>query len=145
MRLACKQCDHSFCGYKTGAIAVSNGNIIAQSFNETLKGEKYCQDGHCYREENHLHGGKAIEKVCSIHAEVNLIAEAAKKGTALQGTDIYVTTFPCYICTKSIIKAGFKKVFYMSDYGGNEGLNMLLANGVVVTKLDEKEVWSSVL
>lgn len=143
MKEACLQCDYSSCGYKTGSVAVKNGKIIAKSFNETLKGEIYCQDGECYREKHNLYGGREIEKVCSIHAEANLIAQAAKEGLSLEGSDLYVTTFPCLICTRAIVQAGFKRVFYMSGYGENEGMPLLEANEVEVTRILEKEVWSS--
>ena len=141
MREACLQCDLSSCGYKTGCIAVKSGKIIAKGYNETLKGEIYCQNNRCYREEHQLSGGKEIEKVCSIHAEASVIAQAARDGLSLKGSDLYVSTFPCIICSRAIVKAGFRKVFYMSDYGGNEGVALFEANGVGWVHLLEREVW----
>jgi len=141
MRQACLMCDRSSCGYKTGCVAVKAGKVIAKSFNETLKGEIYCQDGECYREKHNLRGGKEIEKVCSIHAEANLIAKAASQGLSLSGACLYVTTFPCIICSRSIVQAGFKEVYYMTKYGENDGIVILKANRVAVKQIEEKDVW----
>lgn len=44
------------------------------------------------------------------HAEQNLIAFAARSGTATAGCKLYVTHMPCNSCAKSIIQAGFSCV-----------------------------------
>ncbi|ATZ21635.1 deoxycytidylate deaminase [Mesoplasma tabanidae] len=46
------------------------------------------------------------------HAELNAIVSAR---TNLTDSDVYVTLFPCNECTKIIIQAGIKKVFYLED------------------------------
>ncbi|KNG79084.1 deoxycytidylate deaminase [Mycoplasma sp. HU2014] len=46
------------------------------------------------------------------HAEVNAIVSAR---TNLTDCDLYVTLFPCNECTKIIIQAGIKKVYYSLD------------------------------
>ena len=113
MRRACLLCDRSRCLYKTGCLAVHNGEVILEAFNETLSGEKYCQDGECIRKKLGLKNGNDIGKVCTIHAEANLIAQAAARGISLRGVDIYVSTFPCYVCAKSLVKAEIGRLFYM--------------------------------
>lgn len=45
------------------------------------------------------------------HAEFNAIMNAARHGTALAGTKIYVTKFPCFACCNAIIQAGIKEVY----------------------------------
>lgn len=68
----------------------------------------------------------------SIHAEANLIALAAKKGIALDGAEIFVTTFPCPVCAKQIAISGIKKVYYAKGYAVLDGLEILKAFGVKV-------------
>ncbi|AVN63768.1 cytidine deaminase [Mesoplasma florum] len=46
------------------------------------------------------------------HAELNAIVSAR---TNLTDSDVYVTLFPCNECTKIIIQAGIKKVYYLED------------------------------
>ncbi len=40
------------------------------------------------------------------HAEENAVAQAARKGVALQGSIAYVTHHPCSRCARSLIQAG---------------------------------------
>ena len=51
-----------------------------------------------------------------IHAEMSAIADAARLGLALRNATLYCTTFPCHICAKHIIAAGFKKVVFIEPY-----------------------------
>lgn len=45
------------------------------------------------------------------HAESNLVANAARTGTPLDGAVVAVTKFPCSTCTKLLIQAGVSKVY----------------------------------
>lgn len=60
--------------------------------------------------------GENFELSKFIHAEAGIIAEAAKKGIALEGAEIYITTFPCPVCAKLIASSGIKKVYYTEGY-----------------------------
>jgi deoxycytidylate deaminase len=51
-----------------------------------------------------------------VHAEMSAICDAARLGRSVRGGILYVTTFPCHNCTKHILAAGIKKVFYMEPY-----------------------------
>lgn len=51
-----------------------------------------------------------------VHAEMVAICDAARTGKKLKDCILYVTTFPCHNCTKHIIAAGIKKVFYLEPY-----------------------------
>ncbi len=142
MKQACLLCDKSTCGYKTGCVIVKNGRILAEGWNAALPGEVYCQNGECVREKEHLHGGKEIDKVCSIHAEAYAVAECARQEFSLAGSEVYITTFPCIICCRLLAKAGVSKVVYMSDYmGGRVGESILVNNGVILEKIEEQDVW----
>ena len=141
MRRACLLCDNSRCLYKTGCLAVRTGKVILEAFNETLPGEKYCQGEECIRKKLGLTNGADIGKVCAIHAEVNLIAQAAARGISLKGADIYVTTFPCYVCAKSLVKAEVGRLFYMSNYADNDGRRFFKATQIPVVQILERKVW----
>lgn len=142
MKRACLLCDQSRCGYKTGCLAVRDGKILVEAFNETLPGEKYCQDGECVREKLGLRGSERAELVCTIHAEANLIAKAARRGLSLEGTEIFVTTFPCYVCSKSLVQAGIGKLFYMTKHVGTDGARFFEAERVPMEQIKEEEVWA---
>ena len=142
MKRACLLCNHSNCGYKTGCIAVRDGEVILEAYNETLPGEKYCQNGQCERHKLNLTGGREPQICCAIHAEVNLIAKAAAAGISLKDADLYVTTFPCYICAKSLVQAHIGRLFYMSEYmGGNDAKRLLNAAKIPVEQVKETDIW----
>ena len=144
MRKACLLCDHATCGYKVGCLAVRDGQILLEAWNETLPGEQYCQNGQCERRRLGLTGGKQAEVGCSIHAELNLIATAASQGVSLKNCDIYVTTFPCYICSRALVQAKVKNVFYMSDYMGSDaGREFFKAAKIPVVQVKQEVAWPS--
>ena len=142
MHQAAQLCNNSKCGYKTGCVVVKKGTVLVEGWNETLAGEVYCQNGTCIREEKGLSGGREIEKVCCIHAESSVVAQAATKGIALTGTSVYVTTFPCLICARLLAKTRVGKVYYMTDYMGSDlGRSVLEGANIQIKQVSEKEVW----
>ena len=54
--------------------------------------------------------------VRTIHAEVNVIAQAARLGVATEDTTLYCNTLPCWNCFKTIISAGITEVVYRDEY-----------------------------
>ncbi|MDI1879844.1 deaminase, partial [Staphylococcus aureus] len=62
----------------------------------------------------------------TIHAEMNALLQCAKQGVSTEGATIYVTHFPCLNCTKSIIQAGIKRIYYAEDYHNHEYATKLL-------------------
>jgi dCMP deaminase len=46
------------------------------------------------------------------HAEQNLISFAARHGIRTDGCHVYVTHFPCSACSRTLIQAGIRKVFF---------------------------------
>ena len=142
MKKACLLCDNSECGYKTGCIAVQDDQVIIEAWNERLPGNVFCVDGECIREKEKLSGGKDMHKVCTIHAEANVVAKAAHVGISLVGATMYVTTFPCVICAKSIVVSGIKKLFYMSDYMGEDySTPLFVENEIEVVQIPDNVVW----
>lgn len=57
-----------------------------------------------------------IEFGRSIHGEVSAISEAAKLGIAIQGATMYVTVFPCHLCSRYIIASGIAKIVFIEPY-----------------------------
>jgi dCMP deaminase len=46
------------------------------------------------------------------HAEANVIATAARRGIHTDGCVLYVTHHPCSACSRLIIQAGIKRVYF---------------------------------
>lgn len=77
-----------------------------------------------------------------IHAEMNAIARAARRGVAIKGGTLYCTHAPCSNCTKMIIAAGIKKVVSgVPPHGWDEehalSIEMFEESGVQWILLDE--------
>lgn len=67
-----------------------------------------------------------------IHGEAGLIAEAARQAISTHGASLYVTTFPCPACAKSIAIAGIKEVYYSKGYSMLDAEDILKAFGVKI-------------
>ncbi len=94
-----------------GATIVRDKRIIAGGYNGSISGDEHCIEKGCYVVDNHC--------IRTIHAETNALLQCAKYGTSANGADMYVTHFPCLQCTKTIIQAGIKSVYYANDYKNN--------------------------
>ena len=133
MREACREAGKSECNYGIGCLAEKNEEVLIKNYNERIPGEVYCIDGKCIREELNLFGGNQVEKVCTIHAEANMIVEAMKKGVSLTGSTLYITAFPCLPCSKMLAKLKIGKLIFMNNY--------LKENHLVVQFAIQKKKW----
>jgi cytidine deaminase len=52
----------------------------------------------------------------TVHAEMAALLDAARRGVAVAGADLYSTTFPCHNCAKHIVAAGIKRVRFIDPY-----------------------------
>tara|TARA_A100001015_G_scaffold71925_1_gene79736 strand:- start:603 stop:1100 length:498 start_codon:yes stop_codon:yes gene_type:complete len=92
---------------KVGCILVKDNRIISQGYNGYLPGfphESIIKDGH---------------EVATVHAEQNTIIDCAKRGVSCEGCEAYITHFPCLTCTKILLAAGVKKIYYINDYNND--------------------------
>jgi dCMP deaminase len=85
---------------------------------------------------NNFHKGGHIEISTAFHAEVSLIAEAARKGIALEGADMYVTVFPCPPCAKAIAFSGIKNLYYENGYSVLDGEDVLKGRGIKIWRVE---------
>jgi dCMP deaminase len=113
---------------KVGAIIVRDRRIIATGYNGSVSGEVHCIDDGCRLIDGHC--------IRTIHSEANAILQCAKYGVPTEGAEIYVTHFPCLYCTKLLIQAGIKRVFYEKDYHNDPyAIELLEKAGVEVEKV----------
>ena len=118
---------------QVGSVIVKDGKIILSSYNQHLPSEHTPYINGDPR--NNFHKGVHLELGTSIHGEAGAIAQAAKEGISLDGTEIYVTTFPCPPCAKLIACSGIKKIYYRSGYGVLDGENILKQFGVEIIQV----------
>jgi len=91
-----------------GCVLVKNKDVVATGYNGSIPGDKHCEDTECLVVDNHC--------VRTVHAEMNALIQAAKRGHAIEGATAYVTNMPCTTCAKALVTAGIKRVVVFSDY-----------------------------
>ena len=111
-----------------GCIIVTAGNrrnrIVAAGYNGFLPGAPHTsrvREGH---------------EQATVHAEQNAIADAARRGSSVDGCIAYITHYPCINCAKVLAAAGISEVRYHMDYHNDPLVGPILeASGVSIVKL----------
>ena len=111
-----------------GCVIVTGGarknRIVAAGYNGYLPGTPH----HSRIREGH--------EQATVHAEQNAVADAARRGSSVEGCVAYVTHYPCVNCAKILAASGIAEVRYRHDYKNDELVAPLLAEaGVTILKL----------
>jgi dCMP deaminase len=101
---------------KVGAVLVKDKRIMATGYNGAPTGIRHCIETGCLRESLGVLPGEKHELCRGLHAEQNVIIQAAYYGVMTQGTTLYTTHKPCIICSKMLINAGVKKIVFLEGY-----------------------------
>ena len=83
--------------------------------------------------------GVGYDLSTALHAEADLVAQAARQGKSLQDCDLVVTDFPCPACAKLVAYCGFKRLFFLQGYAVLDGEHVLRARGVEIIRVLEEE------
>ena len=101
---------------RVGAVAVKGKRILATGYNGAPSGIPHCLDVGCLREQEGIPSGERHELCRGIHAEQNVILQAALYGVSTKESTLYITNQPCIICAKMLINAGIKEIVTIGDY-----------------------------
>ena len=88
-------------GTKVGCVLVNERRIISTGYNGFPQTISDDLDRYIDRE---------YKLSVTVHAEANAILNAAKNGTRVQGSTLYVTFPPCSQCASAIIQAGVAQI-----------------------------------
>ena len=123
---------------RVGSVIVKNNVILATGYNGAPSGLPNCIDhcNRCYRSAHNIPSGEKLDMCYAVHSEQNAIMSALRTGQDLQGSKIYVTTFPCSTCAKLIIQSGIKEVYYINGYFDVFTREMLREAGIAVTPIE---------
>jgi len=102
--------------HHVGAVAVRDKHILATGYNGAASGLKDCLELGCLRDKMNIESGTRHEICRAIHAEQNVIIQAALHGTNLAGATIYVTHSPCILCAKMLVNARIKRYVTFGSY-----------------------------
>jgi dCMP deaminase len=131
MRIACLVAERSTCLRRSvGAVAVRDRRILASGYNGAPSNLAHCHEVGCLREKLGVPSGQRHEICRGLHAEQNIIIQAASHGVSIQGAVIYCTTQPCLICSKMLINCGVAGIYYREGYPDELAEAMLLEAGI---------------
>jgi dCMP deaminase len=136
MKIAFLVAERSTClRRKVGAVAVKEKRILATGYNGAPTGLEHCLDRGCLRDELAIPSGQRHELCRGLHAEQNVIIQAAVHGISLAGGDIYITTQPCLICSKMLINCHIQRIYFAEGYPDSLARSLLDEAGIVYTQL----------
>jgi dCMP deaminase len=113
---------------QVGAVIVLDKRILTTGYNGSPRGLPHCTEVGCLMDNGHC--------VRTLHAEQNAIIQAALHGVITEGSTIYVTHQPCFICAKTIINAGITEIVYDKEYQDDRSLDFLQQAGVKITAIN---------
>ena len=89
---------------KVGCLLVKDNRIISQGYNGFLPG---CPHTSIVRD-NH--------EQATLHAEQNALMDCAKRGVSCKDATVYITHYPCIICTRLLLAGEIEEIKYINDY-----------------------------
>ncbi|MDP2909311.1 MAG: dCMP deaminase family protein [Nanoarchaeota archaeon] len=125
--------------HKIGAIAVKDKKILTTGYNGAAAKTTDCLELGCLRDDLGIPSGTRQEVCRAIHAEQNVIIQAALHGINLDGATIYCTHSPCILCAKMLANAKIKRFVTFGDYPDQEFLKLFQEVGVVFEKRDKPQ------
>ncbi len=118
-----------------GAVLVKEKNILATGYNGAPSGIKHCADTGCLRDKLKIPSGQRHELCHGLHAEQNVILQAALHGVSTKDSQLYVTNQPCMICAKMLINAGIKEIIISDGYPDELAAQFLKAAKIKVRRI----------
>ncbi|MFC1937195.1 cytidine/deoxycytidylate deaminase family protein [Chloroflexota bacterium] len=118
--------------HHVGAVAVKDKHILATGYNGAPAGLKDCLELGCLRDEMNIPSGERHEICRAIHAEQNVIIQAALHGVSLEGSTIYCTHTPCILCAKMLANAKIKRFVSFGNYSDSAFVELFKEAGIEV-------------
>jgi dCMP deaminase len=102
---------------KSGCVIVRDNQILATGYVGSPSGLPHCDEvGHLMRKVVQEDGSISEHCVRTVHAEQNAICSAAKRGTSIEGSTIYLRMTPCRTCSMMLISSGVRRVVCERKY-----------------------------
>ncbi|MDD5122202.1 MAG: dCMP deaminase family protein [Dehalococcoidales bacterium] len=137
LKLAAVAAERSTCLRRhVGAVAVRDKHILATGYNGAPAGASDCLELGCLRNENNIPSGQRHEVCRAIHAEQNVIIQAALHGVSLEGATIYATHSPCVLCAKMLVNARIKGYVSFGDYSDDTFMQLFKEAGIGYRKAE---------
>lgn len=115
---------------KIGAVAVEGKHILSTGYNGAPAGITDCLELGCLRDQKNIKSGAPHDICRSVHAEMNILTQAALHGTAIKGATVYCTTAPCALCARMLVNAGIKRYVCFIGYPNKEARYLFKEAGI---------------
>ena len=122
---------------KVGALIVKDRRILATGYNGTPSGIRHCAEVGCLRAKLKIPSGQRHELCRGLHAEQNVLLQAALYGISLRDSSLYITNQPCIICAKMIINAGVREVVIAGSYPDKMAGEFLDEAGIDIRRVSQ--------
>jgi dCMP deaminase len=113
-----------------GAVAVGGKHILATGYNGAPSGLHDCLELGCLRNALGIPSGKRAEVCRAVHAEQNVIIQAALHGISIKDSTIYCTHTPCVLCAKMLVNAQINRFVSFGKYDDDEFLTLFKEAGI---------------
>jgi len=120
---------------KVGAVLVKDRRILCSGYNGAPAGLPHCRETGCLRRQLNVPSGVKHELCRGVHAEQNVIIQAAFHGVAVAGATLYCTNQPCSICAKMLINAGIQEIYFRDGYDDPLAMDMFDRAEVTLTRI----------
>jgi dCMP deaminase len=121
-----------------GAVLVKDHRILATGYNGAPSGLQHCLEVGCLRDQLKVPSGERHELCRALHAEQNVLIQAAYHGVSVADSTLYCTNLPCIICTKMLINAGVQTIYYAEGYADPLSRDMLAEAGIQLVELQDR-------
>lgn len=136
LKVAAVVAERSTCRrHHVGAVAVKDKHILSTGYNGAPAGLQDCLVLGCLRDEQHIPSGTRHEICRAVHAEQNVIIQAALHGVSLEGATVYATHTPCVLCAKMLTNARIKRYVSFGKYADNSFQEMFREAGISFEQL----------
>ncbi len=140
LKIASVVAERSTClRHHVGAVAVKNKQIISTGYNGAPSGLKDCLELGCLRNRLGIKSGTEQQICRAVHAEQNVIIQAAIHGKDISNATIYCTHTPCIICAKMLVNAKIKKFVTYNTYAEEAFRKLFEEAGVEVVMRKKPE------
>jgi dCMP deaminase len=105
---------------KFGAILVKDDAIISTGYNGSARGTTNCGlDCLCLKNIHNEDHDKSYDHCPAIHAEMNVLFNAARNGVSTVGAILYLNSSegggPCFLCRRFMLQSGIKECHFTKD------------------------------
>lgn len=121
---------------KVGAVLVKEKQILATGYNGAPTNISHCDSKGCLRLELNIPSGQRHEICRGLHAEQNVLLQAARHGVSCKESVLYITHAPCSICAKMIINAGVTEVVFVDEYPDDTAGSFLAEADIKVRRIE---------